>query len=86
MSRKLIFVVVTGVLIFATTFSQLPKPTIYHHRYQEHRLSCLWGGAPADGGYVVTHSSDGTRGGEYSFWRNGKVVATCNIEDDFESR
>jgi hypothetical protein len=84
MSAKLILVLLVAVLIAAAPFV-MPRPTVYHHRYQGHRLSCLWGGAPADGDYVVTHSSDGTRDGEYNFWRDGKVVATCNIQDDLES-
>jgi hypothetical protein len=84
MRVKLILVTLAAVLIAAAPFV-IPQPTVYRHRYQGHRLSCLWGGAPADGFYVVTHGSDGTRGGEYTFWRNGKAVATCNVEGDLES-
>lgn len=84
MNRRFIFGV-AGVVVLAAAYFQWPKPTIYHHRYQGHRLACLFGGVPADGNYSVTHGSDGTRDGEYSFWRNGKVVATCNVADDFES-
>lgn len=82
---KLVFVILAVVLVAAAVPFVMPRPTIYHHRYQGHRLSCLWGSVPADGNYRVTHGSDGAREGEYSFWRNGKVVATCNIADDFES-
>jgi hypothetical protein len=83
---KPILVILAVVLFDAAAPFVLRRPTVYHHRYQGHRLPCLWGGVPADGNYTVTHGSDGTRDGEYNFWRDGKLVATCNIEDDLESQ
>ena len=83
MRMKLIVVVLAAVLIAAAVPFVMPRPTIYHHRYQGHRLSCLWNGTPPDGFYDVRYGSDGTRGGSITFSRNGGVVATCNITDDF---
>lgn len=77
-------VVVAFLWIIFLLFIAFPphKPTVYRGRYQGHPMSCMWDTYPPDGDYEVTHGSDGTRGGEYTFWKDGKVVTTCNLKDD----
>jgi hypothetical protein len=83
MRMKPILVILAAVLIAAAAPFVMPRPTVYHHRYQGHKLSCLWNGTPPDGFYDVRYGSDGTRDGSITFSRNGVIVATCNIADDF---
>ena len=54
-------------------------PTVENGLYQGHALNCLFGVTPPDGFYDVYHGEDGTAGGEYVFYRDGRVVATCNL-------
>jgi hypothetical protein len=58
------------------------KPTVSDGRYQGKRMSCLWDTYPPDGDYEVTHGSDGTRDGSYSFWKDGRLVTTCNLNKE----